>query len=276
MEKKDAISELPLVDGSVIPKIQQKNNDVPDQPYGWQGTMEYSPLFEPMEEEDEKKEKREEEGEGEEKKREEIEEEIASDIYAEEENNSEEEGEKEEEEEGAYGEYFVVSEKMEEGRIKTQVEEAAQELAEFSQYTTSNMDPDWDDDAHEAYEIQEMKKKMNKEEKKEIQGARADKVSGVYTICQEYEKTKEQLTGLWLTCETYSKAIKRLRENKRKRDEEKEEEEQSRKKLKLAKRELLWESYLKLKMIEEDNAELLKLLQVCQVMEKIKRIKKRY
>lgn len=170
MEKKDAISELPLADGSVISKIQQKNNDVPDQPYGWQGTMEYSPLFEPMEEEDEEREKREEEGEGEEKGREEIEEEeIASDIYAEEENNSEEEeGEKEEEEEkeeeGAYGEYFVVSEKMEEGRIKTQMEEAAQELAEFSQYTTSNMDPDWDYDAHEAYEIQEMKKKMNKEE----------------------------------------------------------------------------------------------------------------
>lgn len=68
MEKKDAIFELPSADGSVIPKIQQKNNDVPDQPYGWQGTMEYPPLFEPMEEEDEKREKREEEGE---KKREE-------------------------------------------------------------------------------------------------------------------------------------------------------------------------------------------------------------
>lgn len=228
MEKKDAIFELPLADGSVIPKIQQKNNDVPDQPYGWQGTMEYPPLFEPMEEEDEKREKREEEGEGEEKRREEIEEEeIASDIYAEEEKNSEEEGEKEEEE-GACGEYFVVSEKMEEGRIKTQVEEAAQELSEFSQYTTSNMDPDWDYDANEAYEIQKMKKKMNKEEKKEIQGARADKVSGVYTICQEYEKTKEQLTGLWLTCETYSKAIKRLKQNKRKREEEKTERRRKR------------------------------------------------
>lgn len=113
---------------------------------------------------------------------------------------------------------------------------------------------------------------MNKEEKKEIQGARADKVNGVYTICQKYEKTKEQLTGLWLTCETYSKAIKRLKENKRKRDEEKEEEEQGRKKLKLAKQELLWKSYLKLKMIEEDIAHLLKLPQVCQVMEKIKKM----
>lgn len=39
---------------------------------------------------------------------------------------------------------------MEEGRIETDVEEAAKELAEFSQYTTSNMDPDWDYDAHEA------------------------------------------------------------------------------------------------------------------------------
>lgn len=173
MEKKDAIFELPLADGSVIPKIQQKNNDVPDQLYGWQGTMEYPPLFEPMEEEDEKREreKREEEGEGEEKRREEKEEEIVSDIYAdpEEENHSEEEEGEKEEEKGAYGEYFVVSEKIEEGRIKTKVEEAAQELAEFSQYTSSLMDPDWDYDAHEAYEIQEIKKKMNKEEKKEIQ-----------------------------------------------------------------------------------------------------------
>lgn len=50
MENKVAIFELPLADGSVIPKIQQKNNDVPDQPYGWQGTM-----FEPMEEEYEKR-----------------------------------------------------------------------------------------------------------------------------------------------------------------------------------------------------------------------------
>lgn len=60
MEKKDAIFELPFANGSVIPKIQQKNNDVPDQPLGWQGTMEYPPLFEPMQE-DGKRDKREEE-----------------------------------------------------------------------------------------------------------------------------------------------------------------------------------------------------------------------
>lgn len=59
MEKKHAIFELPLADGSVIPKIQQKNNDVPDQIYGWQGTMEYPPLFEPMEEDDEERERKE-------------------------------------------------------------------------------------------------------------------------------------------------------------------------------------------------------------------------
>lgn len=70
MEKKDAIFELPLADGSVIPKIQQKNNDVPDQPYGWQGTIEYPPLFEPMEEEDEERERKEKRR-GREKKREE-------------------------------------------------------------------------------------------------------------------------------------------------------------------------------------------------------------
>lgn len=135
------------------------------------------------------------------------------------------EGEKEED--GANEEYFVVSE-MEEGRIETQVQEAAKKLAEFSKYTNSNMDPDWDYKAHEAYEIQEMKKKMSKEEKKEIRGARADKVSGVYKICEEYEKRKEQLTGLWLTCETYSKAIKRLKQNKRKREEEKTERRRKR------------------------------------------------
>lgn len=50
MEKKDATFELPFANGSVIPKIQQKNNYVPDQPLGWQGTMEYPPLFEPMQE----------------------------------------------------------------------------------------------------------------------------------------------------------------------------------------------------------------------------------
>lgn len=121
------------------------------------------------------REKKEEEGEGEEKRREEKEEEIVSDIYAypEEENHSEEEEGEKEEEKGAYGEYFVVKEKMEEGRIKTKVEEAAQELAEFSQDTSSLMDPDWDYDAHEAYEIQEMKKKMNKEEKKGNPGSKS-------------------------------------------------------------------------------------------------------
>lgn len=53
--------EIPFSDGSVgyvIPKIQPKKNiDVPDQPLGWQGTIEYPDLFEPMEEE--KREKRE-------------------------------------------------------------------------------------------------------------------------------------------------------------------------------------------------------------------------
>lgn len=34
------------------------------------------------------------------------------------------------------------------------------------------MDPDWDYDANEAYEKQEMKKKLNKEEKKENPGSK--------------------------------------------------------------------------------------------------------
>lgn len=115
-----------------------------------------------------------------------------------------------------------------------------------------------------------LKRKWTRNKKKGNPGSKSRK-SKWSLHHYEYEKTKEHLTGLWLTCKTYSKAIKRLRENKRKRDEEK-KEEQSRKKLKLAKRELLGEFYLKLKMIEEDNAELLKLLQVCQVMEKIKKM----
>lgn len=58
MEKKDAIFEIPFANwsvGYVIPKIKQKNNDVPNQPLGWQGTVEYPPLFEPMEEEEQEK-----------------------------------------------------------------------------------------------------------------------------------------------------------------------------------------------------------------------------
>lgn len=58
MEKKDAIFEIPFANwsvGYVIPKIQQKNNDVRNQPLGWQGTVEYPPLFEPMEEEEQEK-----------------------------------------------------------------------------------------------------------------------------------------------------------------------------------------------------------------------------
>lgn len=43
-------------------------------------------------------------------------------------------------------------------------------------------------------------------------------------------------------------------------------------KLRRAKQQLLWESYLKLKMIEDNHNELLKLLKVCQVIEKIKKM----
>lgn len=55
---------------------------------------------------------------------------------------------------------------MVEGRIETQVVKAAQELAEFSQYTTSNMDPDLDYNAHEAYEIQGKKVKRTRKKKR--------------------------------------------------------------------------------------------------------------
>lgn len=58
---------------------------------------------------------------------------------------------------------------------------------------------------------------------------------------------------------------------KRKREEEKADEEKSRKKLREAKRELLQQSYLKLKLIADTNSELLKLLQVCKVMDKNKK-----
>lgn len=58
MEKKDAIFKIPFANwsvGYVIPKIQQKNNDVPNQPLRWQGTVGFPPLFEPMEEEEQEK-----------------------------------------------------------------------------------------------------------------------------------------------------------------------------------------------------------------------------
>lgn len=64
--------------------------------------------------------------------------------------------------------------------------------------------------------------------------------------------------------------VNRLGGTKRKRKEEKLEEERSKKKkLRDAKRELLYQSYLKMKMIAESNNEL---LQVCKVMEKIKKM----
>lgn len=218
--------EIPFSDGSVgyvIPKIQPKKNiDVPDQPLGWQGTIEYPDLFEPMEEKEEKREKREEREEEEEEIKaesdyledpgdethlveiEEMEKEngIKLESCCEERMKTEVEKaakeliklekEDEEEEQGAYGEYFVVSEKMEEGRIETPIEEAAEELSEFTQHTTSNMYPDWDYDAYEWSEMQDLKKKMSKEQKKEIRGARADKVSGVFKICEEYGQIKEK------------------------------------------------------------------------------------
>lgn len=47
-------------------------------------------------------------------------------------------------------------------------------------------------------------------------------------------------------------------------------------KLRRAKQQLLWESYLKLKMIEDNHNELLKLLKVCQVIEKLRKCELNY
>lgn len=63
MGEPEALIGMPFADGSVgylVPK-KIKHYDVPDQPLGWRGTIEYPPLFEPMEEEREKKEEEEEE-----------------------------------------------------------------------------------------------------------------------------------------------------------------------------------------------------------------------
>lgn len=70
---------------------------------------------------------------------------------------------------------------------------------------------------------------MSQKKLQEIEGARADKVSAVYKVCEDYGKAKEELTGLWLNCETYSKIDNRLGGTKRKREEEKTDEERSRK-----------------------------------------------
>lgn len=63
-----------------------------------------------------------------------------------------------------------------------------------------------------------------------------------------------------------------LKRKEKKRKEKEEEDEEMKNKLRRAKQQLLWESYLKLKMIEDNHNELLKLLKVCQVIEKIKKM----
>uniref|UniRef100_K1QSW1 Uncharacterized protein n=1 Tax=Magallana gigas TaxID=29159 RepID=K1QSW1_MAGGI len=105
----------------------------------------------------------------------------------------------------------------------------------------------------EEIDTDQLVDEMSPKELEEIEGARADKVSSVYKICEDYGKAKEELTRLWLNCETYSKMVNRLGGGgpKRKREEEKADEERSRKKLRDAKRELLYQSYLKMKMISD-------------------------
>ncbi|XP_065929781.1 uncharacterized protein [Magallana gigas] len=273
-----AIIAVPLADGGVgymMPKVECPPS-----------------IFEPMEVEKmepeklyliKKEEEKEKEGEKEEEKEEEREkeEEEEEKKEGEEREKEEEETEKEEEtdeeeieEEGkeAETEIFLVSSKMEEGTDQTPLEVVASDFQEIlNDLTGTEEDGDWNEMQWMGEEIDTDKlvENMSQQELEEIEGAKADKVSGVYKICTDYGKAKEELTGLWLNCETYSKMVNRLAGEKRKREEEIEEEERSRKKLRIAKKQLLYQSYLKMKMLG-NNKELLKLLQVCRVMERIK------
>lgn len=265
MEEIRAVIALPLADGGVgylVPKI------------------EYPPtIFEPMEVEKMEPERlylelkeKEKEGEKEEEEEEEEEEKKEGEEREKEKEREEETDEEEIEEEGkeAETEIFVV-EKMEEGTDKTPLEVVASDFQELLNDLTYGDDGEWVEMQlmGEEKDTDKMVENMSQEEREEIEGAKADKVSGVYKICTDYGKAKEELTGLWLNCETYSNMVNHLGGEKRKREEEVADQERSRKKLRHAKRQLLYQSYLKMKMLG-NNAELLKLLQVCRVMEKIK------
>lgn len=207
--------EMPFADGSVgylIPK-NIDHYDLPDQPLRWRGTIEYPPLFEPMEVEKEKKEEREEEEEREkegekeeEKKEEEKKEEVEKEEEETDEEEIEEEGKKQE------SEIFVVSsklEKMKEGTDRTAFEESASDFEQIIDHLTpTEEDGDWAEMQAMGEEIDTDKlvDEMSPKELEEIDGARADKVSSVYKICEDYGKAKEELTGLWLNCKTYSKS----------------------------------------------------------------------
>ncbi|XP_065942812.1 uncharacterized protein [Magallana gigas] len=252
MEEIRAVIAVPLADGGVgymMPKVECSPS-----------------IFEPMEvEKKEKEREKEEEKEGERRRKE---------RRRRKREREKEETDEEEIEEGgkeAETEVFVV-EKMEEGTDQTPLEVVASDFQEIlNDLTATEEDGDWIEMQTMAEEIDTDKlvENMSQQELEEIEGAKADKISGVYKICTDYGKAKEELTGLWLNCETYSKMVNRLGGEKRKREEEKQEEERSRKKLRDAKRQLLYQSYLKMKMLG-NNEELLKLLQVCRVMERIK------
>uniref|UniRef100_K1QSG9 Uncharacterized protein n=1 Tax=Magallana gigas TaxID=29159 RepID=K1QSG9_MAGGI len=122
---------------------------------------------------------------------------------------------------------------MEEGADRSTFEEAASDFQEvIDDNTPTEEDGDWAEYQAMGEEIDtdQMVENMSQREIEEIEGARADKVSAVYKICEDYGKAKEELTGLWLNCETYSKMVNRLGGTKRKRKEEKLEEERSKKK----------------------------------------------
>lgn len=183
------------------------------------------------------------EGEKEEQKEvgEEKEEKEGEEKEKEEDTEEQEEEEEEKEDNGAQGEIFVVSDKleeMEEGNDRSTIEQAASDFQECAESIPSDEQGDSIEYQWMAEEIEQddLVGKMSQMELQEIEGVRADKVSAVYKICEDYEKAKEELTGLWLNCETYSKIVNRLGGTKRKREEEKADEARSRKKLKEKKR----------------------------------------
>lgn len=97
---------------------------------------------------------------------------------------------------------------MEEGADRSTFEEAASDFQEvIDDNTPTEEDGDWAEYQAMGEEIDtdQMVENMGQRELEEIEGARADKVSAVYKICEDYGKAKEELTGLWLNCEPTAK-----------------------------------------------------------------------
>lgn len=115
----------------------------------------------------------------------------------------------------------------------------------------------------EEKEIVTDKEEEEEEERKmEEKGATGEKEED-----EDQEMDEDKLSKVMEECEVYNKM-----ERKRKREEKEEKNEEKRKNIRKMKLKLQLASYRKLKKIVDRDIELLKLLQICQVLDKLKQI----